>query len=45
VRAAFGKRRDQPGFDTRADVVVDGVIDIKDLAFVASKLPQGLTCP
>jgi len=45
VRTAFGKRQGQPGFDTRADVVQDGLIDINDLAFVASKLPQGLSCP
>jgi hypothetical protein len=45
VRAAFGKRQGQAGFDLRADVNVDGVIDIRDLAFVAQRLPAGTRCP
>lgn len=44
VRAAFGKRTGQPGWDGRADVVVDGVIDVRDLAFVSQKLPVGTQC-
>lgn len=44
VRAAFGKRTAQPGFDSRADVVVDGVIDIRDLTFVSQRLLAGTTC-
>ena len=44
VRAAFGKRTGQPGFDARADVVTDGVIDIRDLAFVSLRLPANTTC-
>lgn len=45
IRAAFGKRTGQQGFDARADVNNDGVVDIRDLAFVSQKLPAGTTCP
>jgi probable HAF family extracellular repeat protein len=31
VRASFGKRTGQPGFDPRADVNHDGVVDVRDL--------------
>jgi polyvinyl alcohol dehydrogenase (cytochrome) len=44
VRSAFGNRAGQPGFDPRADVVADGVIDIRDLAFVSQRLPLGTRC-
>ena len=44
IRAAFGKRAGQPGWDARADVVTDGIIDIRDLAFVSQKLPVGTQC-
>jgi uncharacterized repeat protein (TIGR01451 family) len=45
VRAAFGKRTGQAGFDARADVVIDAVIDVRDLAFVSQRLPAGTRCP
>ena len=45
VKASFGKRRGQPGFDARADVNNDGVVDVRDLAFVSQKLPAGTKCP
>lgn len=44
VKAAFGKRTGQPGFDARADVNGDGVVDIRDLSFVSQKLPAGTSC-
>lgn len=44
VKASFGKRRGQPGFDARADVNNDGVVDVRDLAFVSQKLPAGTKC-
>jgi hypothetical protein len=44
VRAAFGTRSGQPGFDQRLDFNGDGVIDIRDLAVVAQHLPAGTTC-
>ena len=44
VRAAFGKRPGQAGFDPRADVNRDGLVNISDLAIVLRLLPQGTTC-
>ena len=41
VRTAFGKKAGEPEFNERADVVQDGVIDIRDLAYVAQRLPAG----
>jgi hypothetical protein len=45
VRASFGLKIGQPGFDSRADVDLDGVVDIRDLAFVTQKLPARTRCP
>ena len=45
VKAAFGKRTGQPGFDTRADVNNDGIISVYDLAFVSRLLLPGTVCP
>jgi streptogramin lyase len=45
VRGAFGGRSGQPGFDFRADVNNDGVVDVRDLALVARRLPVGMRCP
>jgi streptogramin lyase len=44
VRASLGKRTGQPGFDARADVISDDVVDVRDLAFVAQRLPAGTHC-
>ncbi|MDM5177582.1 M12 family metallo-peptidase [Massilia sp. DJPM01] len=44
VKASFGKRTGQAGFDSRADVVVDGVVNARDLAYVAQRLSQGTSC-
>jgi hypothetical protein len=44
VKAAFGKKTGQAGFDPRADVNSDGVINILDLTIVARQLPKGMTC-
>lgn len=44
VKAAFGKRIGQTGFDPRADVNHDGVVNIVDLATVARALPSGTVC-
>jgi hypothetical protein len=44
VKASFGKRRGQPGFDPRADLNNDGVIDVRDLALVSQNLLAGTTC-
>jgi hypothetical protein len=45
VKASFGKRKRQTGFDPRADVNNDGVVDVRDLAFVSRQLPAGTRCP
>jgi hypothetical protein len=45
VRASFGKTAGQLGFDPRADINMDGVVNLFDLSFVAKQLPAGTTCP
>ena len=45
VKASFGKRTGQTGFDPRADVNHDGIVDVRDLAAVSQKLIPGTTCP
>ena len=45
VRASFGRRTGQAGFDPKADINMDGVVDIRDLYFVSSRLPAGTKCP
>lgn len=44
VKASFGKKTGQPGFDPLADVNGDGVVNILDLSFVARQLPAGMVC-
>ncbi len=44
VKAAYLKRVGQAGYDARADVVANGVIDARDLAFVKARLAPGLSC-
>ena len=44
VKAAFGTRRGQSGFDARADVNNDGVVNILDLSYVSQHLPSGAVC-
>jgi hypothetical protein len=39
------KKKDQAGFDPRADVNNDGAADIRDLGFVSRQLPVGTNCP
>ncbi|HEY9107190.1 MAG TPA: dockerin type I domain-containing protein [Roseateles sp.] len=45
VKRALGTRSGNPGFDPMADTQGDGVIDVKDVAFVTQKLPSGTSCP
>jgi hypothetical protein len=45
IKASFGKRCGQSGFDSRADVNKDCVVDVRDLAFISQKLPVGTRCP
>ncbi|WP_229505057.1 M12 family metallo-peptidase [Massilia mucilaginosa] len=44
VKAAFGKRSGQDGFDARADVLADGVVNARDLTYVAQRLAKGAAC-
>ncbi|QCP14988.1 hypothetical protein FCL38_28900 [Pseudoduganella umbonata] len=44
IRAAIGTRAGQAGFDARADVVADGVINVRDVTYVARLVPQGTSC-
>lgn len=44
VKASFGKKTGQPGFDSRADVNKDGIVDIRDLTEVSRFLPVGTKC-
>ena len=44
VKASFGKKTGQPGFNPAADVNKDGVVNVLDLALVTQKLIPGTTC-
>jgi hypothetical protein len=44
VKAAFGKKTGQLGFDQRADINHDGIVNILDLSYVARQLPAGMVC-
>lgn len=44
VRSSFGKRTGQPAFDARADIDKNGVVDVRDLAYVTQRLPAGTNC-
>jgi hypothetical protein len=45
VKASFGKTKGQAGFDPRADVNGDGIVNIIDLSTVARRVPAGTKCP
>jgi hypothetical protein len=44
VKASVGKKPGQAGYDARADVNKDGMVDARDLAYVNARLPAGSTC-
>ncbi len=44
VKASFGKSAGQTGFDLRADMNSDGMVNIIDLSAVSRRLPAGSTC-
>ena len=44
VKASFGKKAGQTGFDPRADVNNDGIVNVLDLSFVAKHLHAGMVC-
>ena len=45
VRAAFGRTTGQAGYEALLDINSDGVINIRDLALVTSRLAAGTSCP
>jgi hypothetical protein len=45
VKASFGKTKGQAGFDPRADVNGDGIVNVIDLSTVARQVPAGTKCP
>lgn len=45
VKASLGKRTGDVGFDPRADVNNDGIVNLRDLSFVSQRVPAGTTCP
>ena len=44
VRASLGKRVGDVGFDPRADVNNDGIVDVRDMAFVTRRYTTGSRC-
>jgi hypothetical protein len=44
IKASFGKRVGQTGFDIRADVNGDGVVNVLDLSAEARLMPAGTVC-
>jgi hypothetical protein len=44
VKASFGKKTGQQGFNAWADINDDGVVNILDLSAVAKRLPAGMVC-
>lgn len=45
IKASFGKSSSQPGFDARADVNGDRIVNVLDLSIVSRGLPAGSKCP
>jgi beta-lactam-binding protein with PASTA domain len=44
IKASFGKKVGQAGFDARADVNKDGVVNVLDLSTEARLMPAGTSC-
>ena len=42
--SAVGTHTGEPGFRAAGDVNGDGVVDVRDLAFVSQNLPVATTC-
>ena len=45
VKAAFGKRTGQTGFNAGADLNHDGIVNALDLSIVSRAMPIGMVCP
>lgn len=44
IRGALGSRPGDPRFSTALDLITDHIIDVKDLQFVAVRVPPGTVC-
>jgi trimeric autotransporter adhesin len=44
VKASFGKRLGDPGFDPRADVNGDGIVNVRDLLYVSQRVVSSTRC-
>jgi hypothetical protein len=44
IKASFGKKTGQAGFDPRADLNNDGIVNVIDLSAEARLVPAGTTC-
>jgi hypothetical protein len=44
VRSAMNTKAGEAGFDARADINLDGVVDDRDLAYLTARLPAGERC-
>lgn len=44
VQNAFGKKLNQEGFDSRADINRDNVVNIRDLSSISRQLPRDTVC-
>jgi hypothetical protein len=45
IKESYKKRTGQGGFDLRADINRDGIVDINDASIVSQRLPAGANCP
>lgn len=44
IKASFGKKSGQAGFEPRADINKDGIVNVVDLSLVTQKLAAGAVC-
>ena len=44
VKASFGTRAGAPAFNPTVDLDTNGIVDVRDLALVARKVPAGTVC-
>jgi hypothetical protein len=44
LKASFGRRRGQAGYNLAADLNNDGIVDVRDLLVINRQLPAGTTC-
>ena len=44
VKASFGIRAGAPAFNPTVDLDINGIVDVRDLATVARKVPTGTVC-